>query len=167
MGDPVKVGNPVPLSAQVECPDPTETLYIRAFIYNPANVQLATRDLIDRGNGRFEDRTTYPMPNINSISVQYIAFSDDTYTTQLEEPCPGTEVFQKLEETGGGGGEAVSGVQAVGKIIGGVIRGKVFGHSVLKGRISNNTIKGIVQGSGVVQGKILNDVIQGRIICKK
>lgn len=165
MGCDVKVGNKVPLSAQVECPDATP-VFLRAFIYDESNNLLTTRDMIDRGEGSFENYS-YTMPNLDIIRVQFLAYDDSSYTNRLDEPCPGTDVFKKLEETGGGGSSPVAGVQAVGKVIGGIIQGKVFGQSIIKGRISNSVVKGRVQGSGMLQGKILNKVIQGRIICKK
>lgn len=169
MGCSVKVGNAVPLSAQVECPDPSETLYIRAFVYNQANVQLATRDLNDRGNGRFEDLTTYIMPNLDTISVQYMAFSDDQYLSPLDEPCPDTEIFKKLEETGGGGSSAGSGVQAVGKIIGGTIRGKVCENRIFKGKITSGVVTGKAFASNqIIKGRVIaNQIIKGKVICKK
>ena len=166
MGCDVKVGNKVPLSAQVECPDGT-SIFIRAFIYDGSNNLLTTRDMIDRGEGRFEN-FSYTMPNLDIITVQYLSYDDSSYTNRLEEPCPGTDIFKRLEETGGGGDNPVAGIQAVGKVISGTLRGKVFGSKVVKGRISNTTIKGRVQVQTTpMKGKILNPIVKGKIICKK
>lgn len=165
MGCDVKVGNKVPISAQVECPDGTP-VFIRAFIYDDSNNLLSTRDMIDRGDGNYENYS-YTMPNLDIIRIKFLSYDDSSYTNRLEEPCPGMDVFKRLEETGGGGDNPVAGVQAVGKVISGVLRGKVFGQKIIQGRISNKIVKGRVQGSGTLQGKILNSVIQGRIICKK
>jgi len=165
VGCDVKVGNKVPLSAQVECPDGTP-VFLRAFIYDESNNLLTTRDMIDRGEGSFENYS-YTMPNLDIIRVQFLAYDDSSYTTRLEEPCPGTDVFKKLEETGGGGDSPVAGVQAIGKVISGIVIGKTFGQRTIKGILSSKIPKGKVRGSGIVKGKIIDKMIQGRIICKK
>lgn len=161
----IKVGNIVPIGAQIECPTDGEVFYVRAFIYSQTNTLLATRDLIDRGNGRFED-FSFIMPNLDFIIVQYFAYDDDQYINQLEEPCPDTEIYKRLEENLGGGGESIP-VSFIGIVQKKSLKGILKQNSRLIGTIKPKRLVGTVHKSYNLKGIITKKSLKGVISCNQ
>ena len=91
MSTRLKLGEIVPLVAQLECPD-SGPYYVRASIKNGAGTVIATRDLVDQGSGEFTDNT-YGMPNENFITAQYFVYNDALFTDLSGDFCFNVDAF--------------------------------------------------------------------------
>jgi len=159
----VKVGSIVPLSAQIECPG-GETYFVRAFIYDKDNNLLTTRDLADKGEGRFE-AFSYNMPNLELVIVQYVAYLDSLYTTE-SDLCRQTEVFTKLEDSGVSGGGSLP-VKLFGVIQKKTIKGVLKVNPALVGTISQKQLVGTIKKPYYLKGIINKKTLKGVISCKR
>lgn len=91
MSTRLKLGEIVPLVAQLECPD-SGPYYVRATIKDSSGVVIATRDLVDQGSGEFSNET-YGMPNEPFITAQYFVYNDALFTDINETFCQNVDVF--------------------------------------------------------------------------
>jgi len=159
----VKVGSTVPLEAQVACQD-DEIVYVRAEIRDANGTQIATRDMVNGGNGRFYNYS-YNMPNVDFISVQYRPFDDASYSIPSVNFCADTETFMKLEEVAAGEGSS-SGV-IIGKVLVTPLLGKLRPHAVLLGKIKIQKLSGVIKQNIKIVGEIKSYTLKGRLIsCK-
>lgn len=79
MGDPVKLGSIVPLTAQLD-KTPNVTAFVRAFLEDDTCGSLGTKDLTACTGGRLFKDNTFAMPNNIFITATYRAFSDAAFT---------------------------------------------------------------------------------------
>lgn len=158
----IKVGSTIPLEAQVACQD-DEVVYLKAFITDPSGTEIATREMINGGNGRFYNYS-YNMPNLDFVAVQYRPFSDPSFSIPSDLFCPDTETFLKLEEVSGG--ESSSGGVIIGKILTTPLLGKLRPYSVMIGKVTNPGLSGVIKQNPKIVGEIKTYILKGKILCK-
>lgn len=88
----IKPTNVVPLSVQLT--DGNDTKSIRAFVRDNLGDIIFQRTLVNVENG-FYHFTSYNMPSIPFITVQYIVYTDDTQTTIDTSYDIGNDVFYR------------------------------------------------------------------------
>jgi len=131
---------------------------IEVTIRRPNGLDIGPFSMIEDRPGfyRYNFLTT-----LLDLEGDYLGFikspSESNYETQVK-----LSLF--LPGASGGGGEASSGIQAVGKILNGMLVGKVVSNSIIKGIRTSGVLIGRIQARTLIQGKILNGVIKGKVL---
>jgi len=95
MSQVVEPGKKIPLVAQIECP-PATPLYVRAEVLKDDRTPYTGSpvNLTNEGNGRFFN-ASLTMLDIPFTTATFRVYTDPTYTTESDDYCPVTEVYNR------------------------------------------------------------------------